>query len=160
SGTVASLDNFAGGFVGGNQGTIDNSFATGLVTGGGPGTGGFAGFNGKDASTGQIGRITNSRASGQGIDFPANNPHSTGTAGGFVGENQDGAVISNSRATGTVTSLTSAGGFVGSNDGTISDSTASGGVFVANNAAAGGFAGDNQGQITGSSATGQVFGGS
>ena len=156
AGNVTGGNNFTGGFVGGNMGDISSSTAIGAVSGGGFGTGGFAGFNGVNSQTGRIGTITGSAATGTVHSTATDND---GETGGFVGQNQGAAVISNSQAFGNVTANSGAGGFAGTNDGTISNSAAFGNVTIGSNGPAGGFVSGNEGHITGSTASGNVTGG-
>jgi filamentous hemagglutinin family protein len=153
-------DNDVGDLVGYNdQGTINNSYATGSVSGTNTGVGGLAGAN--------FGSITNSHATGSvnGSNYVgglvgANDPNGTitnsyatgsvnGTGfyiGGLVGFDNDSAV-SNSYATGNVSGTTSVGGLVGSNYGsTLSNSYSTGGVT--GQLFAGGLVGFNHGTIS------------
>ena len=144
----------AGGLVGGNGGTITNSYATGDVTATGESwsIGGLVGGNG--------GTITNSYATGRVV--------ATGSGGGFVGglAGSSGGTISNSYATGEVTGTGSAwmnaGGLVGLNhDGTISNSYAIGKVTITGSGFGhvGGLVGINNtstSAVSNSYATGQV----
>jgi hypothetical protein len=141
-----------GGFVGGNEGDIGNSSATGTVTATGEQVvaGGFAGENN--------GGVENSFATGN----VAGTSSKISGFGGFVGFN-DGDII-NSQASGSVTAFGDigvAGGFVGINVGFIDPSFATGNVDVtgASSAFGGGFAGWNFGLIERSFATGAVTGG-
>ncbi|WP_141050354.1 two-partner secretion domain-containing protein [Aliarcobacter cryaerophilus] len=94
-----------GGLVGGNYGTISNSYAFGIVAGNNA-TGGLVGRNG--------GTISNSYSSG--------NVNGNLYVGGLVGYNYLGT-IENSYATGNVTGQSRVGGLVGENfNGTISNS--------------------------------------
>ena len=147
-----------GGLVGyNNEGTIENSYAMGKVTGENN-VGGLVGYNYKgtiensyvaSAMTGENfvgglmghndrGTIKNSYATGDvtGIEKVG------GLAGSTVGINK--ARIENSYATGDVTGIEKVGGLVGSNlSGAIENSYATG--DVSGNVEFGGFIGDNQG---------------
>lgn len=107
-----------GGFVGLNEGTIENSFATGNVSDGGTTvmlyTGGFAGSNAAGAT------ITNSY---YGSKFTAGAYGNIGEVraehvGGFVGSNA--GTISYAYAVARVNGGATAGGFAAANSGTIS----------------------------------------
>ncbi len=141
--SIIGDDSFIGGLVGGNTGSITNSYATGSVSGD-EGIGGLVGGN--------TGSITNSYATGSvsGDDS---------SVGGLVGDNEDGT-ITNSYATGSVSGDDSfIGGLVGDNeDGTITNSYATGSVS-GDDSSVGGLVGDNEdGTITNSYATGSVSG--
>ena len=117
--TNTALDNTAlGGFVGLNEGTIENSFATGNISDGGTTvmlyTGGFAGSNAAGAT------ITNSY---YGSKFTAGAYGNIGEVraehvGGFVGSNA--GTISYAYAVARVNGGATAGGFAAENSGTIS----------------------------------------
>ena len=117
--TNTALSNTAlGGFVGLNEGTIENSFATGNVSDGGTTvmlyTGGFAGSNATGAT------ITNSY---YGSKFTAGAYGNIGEVraehvGGFVGSNA--GTISYAYAVARVNGGATAGGFAAANSGTIS----------------------------------------
>ncbi len=103
-----------GGLVGNqNTGVINNSYATGAVTGSGIDTGGLAGFQ-------NSGTINNSYATGA-VTGSGN------FTGGLVG-NQNTGTINNSYATGAVTGPTYVGGLVGQQNlgSTVSNSYATG----------------------------------
>ncbi|MHC4675528.1 MAG: GLUG motif-containing protein, partial [Planctomycetota bacterium] len=106
--TKASGEDWIGGFVGGNFGTISACYATGNVAGGSgivevAGVGGFAGYNG--------GTIVNCYARGSVVSGPSQ--------GGLVGSNHDGS-ITYCYATGSVSS---GGGLTNDNSyGTITQS--------------------------------------
>ena len=104
--------NYVGGLVGANYGTISSSYATGAVSGSGYYTGGLVGYN-------YGGTISNSYATGavSGSGY---------YTGGLVGYNN--GTISNSYATGAVSGSGYTGGLVGNNGGTISSSYATGPV--------------------------------
>jgi hypothetical protein len=155
----------AAGFVGRNQGTIEQSQVAGTVLG----TAGFVGNNGgviEDSSaatdvTGKAGfvernsgRIIASRASGDvtGSDV----------AGGFALRNT--GIITDSSATGAVEATERAGGFLAVNDGgngqaLVNDSVASGDVQTgASSTATGGFAAENGGKLENITTRGDVNG--
>ena len=126
-------DDFVGGLVGGNAGTIMSSYATGSISGN-EFVGGLVGGNDE-------GTITNSYATGSisGDEF----------VGGLVGGNF--GVITNSYATGSVLGsgfFGRAGGLVGGNFGVITNSYATGSVSGFFDV--GGLVGDNGGIITSS----------
>ena len=98
-------DNDVGSLVGSNNGTIKNSYATGVVSGD-DGVGGLVGLNLR-------GTITNSYATGA--------VSGDNDIGGLVGSNFSGT-ITNSYATGSVLGDDDTGGLVGSNNGTITNS--------------------------------------
>ena len=114
-GTTSSSQNL-GGLVGwNNEGTINDSHASGSVQGGSQ-TGGLVGYN--------DGTVTDSSASGSVGDAATTGQE----LGGLVGLNKGGSVIRSS-ATGDVTSTSSVvGGLVGRSEGTITESAASGAV--------------------------------
>jgi len=118
----------AGGLVGENEGTISNCYATGNVT--------STIFSSLSAKAGGLvgsnsGTISNSYATGT---ITSTSSPGIADAGGLVGFNYSLGIISNSYATGNVSATTSssydtdAGGLVGSNYGTISNSYATGNV--------------------------------
>jgi filamentous hemagglutinin family protein len=175
--------NAAGGLVGANIGnsTISHSHADGNVTGGtSVFIGGLAGYNGFMVPAAP-GTITNSYATG---NVTMNGP--VGAAGGLVGTNSPGSVITDSQALGSVSApanqtintsnFLAAGGLVGQNSGTIAGTTtppaaattacatgaswscAGGPVNVGASAHAGGLAGDSDGIIVNTFATGNVTG--
>ena len=146
-GNVTSQDNVAGGFAGFNGGTISASIASGNVSAGGHAVGGFVGDN--------MGTISGSSAIGT-----ATGTSSMSDVGGFAGNNS--GTISGSQALGNVSGGSSAGGFAGNNDdgASIANSFALGSVTVGSNATAGGFVSGNFGTITGSQSFGAVTGGS
>lgn len=138
---------FAGGLVGnmdGNTGVIDNSYATGNVTGstGGNRVGGLLGSGATN--------ITNSYASG--------NVTGNLTVGGLAGANL--GTITNSYSTGNVIGANNnIGGLVGTNLGSIVGSHATGSVTgLGANSSTGGVVGSNAGSITNSYASGRVTG--
>ena len=126
SGEYGVESGIAGGLAGLNRGTIQDSYATGEVSG--RDAGGLAAEN--------RGAITASYATGT---VQADN-----AAGGLAGKNQ-GAIIA-SYATGTVQGGSYAGGLSGSNEQSIIASYATGTVLGA--ASRGGIAGINSGNIT------------
>jgi len=138
-GSVKGVNNYVGGLVGYNDGTITNSYATGSVEGNDY-VGGLVGAN--------LGTVTNSYATGS----------VTGgySIGGLVGANL--GTITDSYATGSVTGNNWVGGLVGYNYfGTITGSYATG--SVTGNDYVGGLVGVNvSGTITDSYATGSVTG--
>jgi len=174
--TGATVDGFkyVGGLVGGNNGMVSNSSASGNVTGSYDGfigrVGGLVGDN--------EGTVSNSSASGNVTGFKG--------VGGLIGYNNE--TVSNSSASATVNgelSFDAAGGLVGYNTGTVSNSSAGGAVpgahsrvgglvgvnfrgTVSNSSASatvngrfviGGLVGSNGGTVSTSSASGAVTGG-
>ena len=140
-------DNFVGGLVGENEGTITNSYVAGSVSGGGN-VGGLVGRNFRT--------ITDSYATGSVTG-------SGDEVGGLVGSNNN--TIANSYTIVSVTGFGSeVGGLVGSNNDTITSSYAVGSVSGDNNSigdvfrgdVVGGLVGSNNGTITNSYATGSV----
>ncbi|AFJ03007.1 Large exoproteins involved in heme utilization or adhesion [Methylophaga frappieri] len=131
-----------GALVGVNGGTINNSYASGTVSGTSTAVGALAGRSN--------GTISNSYATGT--------VSGLGAVGGLVGVNSTNSSISNSYATGTVTSVSDVGGLVGINgiNATISNSYATGGV--SGSGYVGGLAGYSEGNIENSHATGTVSG--
>ncbi|MFO7951465.1 MAG: GLUG motif-containing protein [Bacillota bacterium] len=132
-----------GGLVGENNGEINESYATGNVTG----TSDYevGGLVGENSSSGTIlGSYATGTVKGE-----------DGRVGGLVGENDEGT-ITDSHATGTVEGTDKwVGGLVGQNyNGDISNSYATGDVI--GKYRVGGLVGDNIGVITNSYATGAV----
>jgi len=125
--SVISYHNFAGGLVGLNTGTVTQSYATGAVIGA-ANIGGLVGAN-------EGGSISQSYATG--------NVEARKSGGGLVGYNSAG--ISNSYATGSVTSTSTTGqyfgGLVGLNGGRINRAYSIGQVNASYNT--GGFVGFN-----------------
>jgi hypothetical protein len=164
-------NNYAGGLVGSNLGTITGSSATGNVSGGTLSyVGGLVGQNGNgcECSPSIASSFATGTVSGSG----------NAQLGGLVGVNDSGASIDGSHATGTVTGTNlvsdsgtaAVGGFAGNNNGTITNSYATGNVSfggaVFGDFAGGGFVGQNGGTIQGTPnsaqftyATGSVTGG-
>jgi filamentous hemagglutinin family protein len=134
---------FVGGLVGTNYGSINNSYATGNVTGTGSQVGGLIGQNGvtggvvnKSYFAGNVsginnvgglvgisnyGSITNSYSS-------ANVTGSIGV-GGLVGSNNNSSIINNSYALGSATGTHYVGGVVGLNNGIVTEIYAKGTVL-------------------------------
>ena len=182
--TSGSSGNSAGGLVGGNPGSITNSFATGNVSGGANSfAGGLVGRNETSGTitglNGATGNVTISDATGSGaggfVGFNfgvisgtnvatgnvsggnSSDIFKSGAFGGFVGLNDAAGQISGGVAGGNVSAgaRSVAGGFVGFNNGTISSSGAAGTATSQDNSA-GGFAAFNGGTISGSTAIGNV----
>jgi len=132
----------AGGLVGANFGTIEDSQATGDVSG----TSKVGGLVGRNDRGSVIGEISKSYATGNvdGDDF----------VGGLVGNTVAGEVRE-SYATGEVSADGRAGGFIGQNFGTVSDSYATGSVNSVNGRG-GGFVGYNDAPVRNSYSTGAV----
>ncbi|VWC33611.1 two-partner secretion domain-containing protein [Burkholderia lata] len=126
--------------------TISNSHANVRVTAArSNGIGGLVGVNN--------GVIANASSAGNVI---ANG--NFGNAGGLVGVNQKGGVITGSSSSAIVTAghNTNTGGFVGLNDGDIDTSRTDGDVVAGNSGSAGGLVGRNRGRIVDSQANGNV----
>ena len=155
-----------GGLVGENDGDIEMSYATGVVTltvsgGGGidylannQGIGGLVGWNG----AANEGIITNSYATGA---VSGGSGESSDAVGGLVGYNDSSAngTITSSYATGAVSGYNDVGGLVGVNSYTITNAYAIGAVSGSNRI--GGLVGQNSnGTIKNSYAIGAVSGGS
>jgi len=152
-----------GGLVGGNDGTVSNSYSSGNVTGDGC-VGGLVGIN--------EGTVTNSYSSGSvtgwytvgglvGInEGTVINSHSSGsvtgwyTVGGLVGINSE--TVRNSYSTGSVTGNYYVGGLVGGNEGTVRNTISTG--SVAGEWDVGGLVGSNYGAVRSSFFTGSVTG--
>ena len=142
-GSVAGRQN-VGALVGMNLGgTLDNVSSSATVTGG-RAVGGLAGLN--------AGIVSNASASGYVTGFNVDNG---GNIGGLVGENQAGASIVASYATGTVKGAREMiGGLVGNNQGRVRRSYATGSASGGRNI--GGLVGTNGGSIDDAYASGAV----
>ena len=142
-GSVAGRQN-VGALVGMNLGgTLDNVSSSATVTGG-RAVGGLAGLN--------AGIVSNAGASGYVTGFNVDNG---GNIGGLVGENQAGAIIDASYATGTVKGPREMiGGLVGNNQGRVRRSYATGSASGGRNI--GGLVGTNGGSIDDAYASGAV----
>jgi PKD repeat protein len=134
-----------GGLVGYNHdGIVNNSYATGYVTGNSS-IGGLVGIN--------AGTVSNSYANG--------NVNGTSSIGGLVGRCFYGdsvCMVSESHASGSVTGNHIVGGLVGFNDGMVNVSYSTG--FVTGYSDVGGLVGENGGTVSNSYATGNVNGSS
>ncbi len=126
-----------GGLVGGNAGTVSNSYSSDSVSGGSD-VGGLVGLN--------AGTVSNSFSSGS--------VTGEGHVGGLVGGN--GATVSNSYSTGNVTGYYGVGGLVGVNEGTVSNSYSS--DSVSGYQWVGGLVGGNGATVSNSYSTGSVTG--
>ncbi|MBJ7556301.1 GLUG motif-containing protein [Marinomonas spartinae] len=134
---------YVGGLVGGNAGTVSNVYVTGVVTGTGTNyyVGGLVGGN--------VGTINNAYATGA---VTGSNYY----VGGLVGGNQ--GTISNAYAAGAVQGANDyVGGLVGVNAGTINNAYATGKVTGIKDYV-GGLVGGNGGSISNTYATGEVNG--
>jgi hypothetical protein len=128
-----------GGLVGGNEGSVNDSYSTGSVTAEGYGSvGGLVGQN-------YEGSVNDS--------YSSSNVTGENGVGGLVGSNRDGTV-SNCYATGSLTGDSSVGGLVGSNGGTVSNCYATG--SLTGDSSVGGLVGSNWGNVSNSYATGSV----
>jgi len=121
------------GLVGGNTGTVSNSYSSGNVTG-------EEFVSGLVAFNGEVGTVSNSYSSATvtGYEFVGglvggnegivSNSHSSGnvtgdlSVGGLVGGNAWDGTVSNSYSTGNVTGYSDVGGLVGWNEATVSNS--------------------------------------
>ena len=126
-----------GGLVGGNDGTVNNSYSSGSVTGW-YAVGGLVGIN--------EGTVTNSHSSGSLTGWY--------TVGGLVGINSE--TVSNSYSTDSVTGKYYVGGLVGSNYGTVRNSISTG--SVAGEWDIGGLVGSNYDTVSNSYSTSSVTG--
>jgi len=126
-----------GSLVGGNDGTVRNSYSSGSVTGW-YAVGGLVGIN--------EGTVTDSHSSGSVTGWY--------TVGGLVGINSE--TVSNSYSTGIVTGNYYVGGLVGWNDGTVRNTISTG--SVAGEWDVGGLVGSNYGTVSNSYSTGSVTG--
>ena len=140
-----------GGLVGGNGGTVSNSYSSGSVTGDANGTGGLVGSNGgtisNSYSTGSVtgylgvGGLAGGNAGTVSNSYSSGNVTGNYGVGGLVGSNEPGTV-SNSYSTGSVTGNDYVGGLVGWNyEGTVSNSYSTG--SVTGNSFVGGLVGAN-----------------
>jgi hypothetical protein len=134
----------AGGLIGFNTGTIEDSYATESITASKTGVGGLVGWN----------------------DGAINNSHAFGTVSGASGSGglvaANAGTINDSFATSDIGGIVG-GGLASVNYGTIADSYATGDVHVKNSSIyytdGGGLVGENAGSITNSYAMGSVSGG-
>jgi len=126
---------YIGGLVGGNAGTVSNSYSSGNVNGAWV-VGGLTGVN-----TGTVS-----------YSYSTSSVTSETGAGGLVGQN-DGTV-SNSYSTSDVTSDSGAGGLVGANTGTVINTYSTGNVT--GDSGAGGLIANNSGTVSNSYSTGSV----
>jgi len=152
-----------GGLVGGNDGTVSNSYSSGNVTGYGC-VGGLVGINeGTVINSYVSGSVTGWYAVGGLVGINEGTvtiSHSSGnvtgwyTAGGLVGINSE--TVRNSYCTGSVTSNYYVGGLVGRNDGTVRNTISTG--SVAGELDVGGLVGSNYGAVRDSYSSGSVTG--
>jgi len=156
----------AGGLVGSNGGTVNNSYSIGNVSGNG--SGGLVGYNsGTISNSHSIGGVTGFGAGGLAgsNDGTITNSFSiatvsgsNGAVGGLVGLNGSSANISDSYSTGRVSGISGVGGLVGENfRGYISNSNSSANVSGSGQAI-GGLVGGSSGTITDSYSSGNVTG--
>jgi hypothetical protein len=166
--------------VGHNQGTIEQSSATGAVTGRRAAfIGGLVGVNegainfcdADVAAHGSLNAVVGGLVGSDQNGGSIQRSHAEGkvkgdNAGGLTGQNNSGSTINNSRASGPVSGLgvlkggAPVGGLAGSNGGTITNSFASGAVTGGNDGIVGGLVGSNSGAIKKSYASGTVDGAS
>ena len=149
SSSNVSGDGSVGGLVGymDADGTVDNSYSTGTITGGdyGP-SGGLIGMS--------LGNVSNAYSTGS-----VNVVNGNGAPGGLVGLNE--GTISNSYSTGDISGQDTVGGLVGQNSptGSIANSYSTGAV-TGTGGAIGGLVGMNEGAISNSYSTGTASGNS
>jgi PGF-pre-PGF domain-containing protein len=160
-------ENYVGGLIGNNAGTISNSYSTGSVSGSYY-LGGLVGFN-------NLGTVSNSYSTGSviggyivgglvGRNYGAvSNSYSTGSVsgsgyivGGLVGYNL-GGTVSNSYSTGSVSGGDIVGGLVGESYGKVFNSYSTGSVSGGD--IVGGLVGLNYENVSNSYSTGSVSGG-
>jgi hypothetical protein len=125
-----------GGLVGGNRGTVSNSYSIGSVTGN-VDVGGLVGYNVDDVvSSYSTGSVTGEECVGGVVgmnDGPVSNCYSSGNVtgdvwvGGLLGFSER-VTISNCYAMGNVTGDSGVGGLVGGNDCTVRNSYSTGSV--------------------------------
>ena len=162
---VETNSSYSGGLVGLSHQIIYDSYATGDVTTNNAYSGGLGGYVRAIYDSYATGNVTStsSYVGGlAGVLQVADNAYATGTVsgssyvGGFVGEQQGGGTVSDSYATGAVTSNGSqVGGFAGRINGAISNSFANGSVV--GSTYTGGFVGyQNSGSIINSFTNGDV----
>jgi filamentous hemagglutinin family protein len=175
---VGGLVGLNDGDVGGNAGTVKNSYATGSVSGTGSSSsaGGLVGWNSGGTVSSSYATVNVSGSSsavgglvGANSSATVTNSYATGSVGGtgyiggLVGYNFSGSVITNSYAAVSVSggsgSYSYIGGLVGYNYGTVSDSYATGSVSGTGSSSVGGLVGFNSGgTVSNSYATGSVSG--
>jgi hypothetical protein len=131
---------YVGGLVGGNVGTVSNSYSTGSVSGN-KYVGGLVGYN-------EGARMSNSYSTGS----VSGNRY----VGGLVGLNGEVGTVSNSYSSGNVTGSYGVGGLVGGNVDTVSNSYSTG--SVSSNSSVGGLVGRSTGTVSNSYSTGSVTG--
>ncbi len=144
---VNGTGEYIGGLMGYNEGSISNSYSTGVVTGN-EYVGGLVGCNGM---RGDRGHVSNSYSTAK--------VTGNGSIGGLVGQNLGS--ISNSSSTGLVTGANLVGGLVGFNGlvnyiGSVSNSYST--ATVTGDIGVGGLVGFNTGSISNSYSTGLVTG--
>ena len=127
-----------GGLVGGNDGTVTNSYASGNVTGDDY-VGGLIGYNWK-------GTVSNS--------YSAGSVAGKWDVGGLVGIN--GGTLTNCYSSSSVTGWYSVGGLAGINEGTMTNSYSSGSVTAWYSV--GSLVGINEGSLSNSYSSGKVTG--
>jgi hypothetical protein len=126
-----------GGLVGGNAGTVSNSYSSGNVSGIEI-VGGLVGLN--------AGTVSNS--------YSTDSATGEGYVGGLVGGNA--GTVSNSYSTGNIIGYYGVGGLVGVNSGTVGNSYSTG--SVTGNQWVGGLVGGNSATVSNSYSTGSVTG--
>ncbi len=164
--SYANADVYVGGFVGSNSGTISSSYSTGAATDNSGSVnyiGGFTGnnigtINKQSYATGAVSASSNTNYVGglAGANSGTlNQVYATGSVagynyvGGLVGNHSGGGSLSESYATGAITSSANyAGGLVGNANAVISDSYARGNVACSGGNYAGGAVGYINNAIT------------
>ena len=130
---------YVGGLVGGNVGTVSNSYSTGSVSGNRY-VGDLVGWN--------AGTVSNSYSTANVTGYEY--------VGGLVGLNGEVSTVSNSYSSGNVTGYYGVGGLVGGNVGTVSNSYSTG--SMSGNSSVGGLVGRSTGTVSNSYSTGSVTG--
>jgi hypothetical protein len=143
-----------GGLMGGNGGTVSNSYSSGNVNGGSAQVGGLVGLNAGTVSNsyssdivtgeGHVGGLVGGNAGTVSNSYSSGNVNGYYGVGGLVGVNV--GTMSNSYSTGNVTGYQWVGGLVGGNGATVSNSYSTG--SVTGNQWVGGLVGDNEGEGT------------
>ena len=168
--TVVFGDEYVGGLVGYNRGTVSNSCSSGSVTGSGC-VGGLVGRNfgtvRNSYSTGSVtgdvevgGLVGGNEYEWEGIEGTVSDSYSTGSVtgedsiGGLVGYNR--GTVSDSYSTGSVTGEDDVGGLVGANGGTVNNSYSIGNMTGEERV--GGLAGYSSGTVSNCHSIGSVIG--
>jgi len=131
NGIMTGLDN-TGGLAGKNEGTVNNSYASGNVTGN-LNVGGLVGWNFEGTVTGtystgnvtgldNVGGLTGKNAGTVDNSYATDSVTGDDNIGGLVGKNDNTGTVSDSYSTGSVTGESHVGGLMGRNQGTESNS--------------------------------------